>query len=276
LISPTQNAVSGKPWRRDITRVLEYLIPHYNVVKNDCCRTHISISPRGGFKLFEVKRIAQAVIHFETALEFLVPADARRNESPKSNWLESYYLAQKRRSRPDSVRFIELLSGMASVVLVMQGMGDANFAWNFLALAETDGQTIQFRKAPSCTAPEEVLSWVEFAISFINAAIWCQSTAILLATQPTVAGLWNFIKSSKQTGVSQLERLELIFNGVSGRGWKEPEPTIVEDPRVPGFHAFLLSRLEEMVEEDEKRIQRDFFGIEELEQGGISARAYMG
>ena len=65
-----------------------YLNANYKITANASCGTHVHMSVAGGYSLEELKRLSHAIIHFEPALEALLPEDRWGNEYTKSNWIE--------------------------------------------------------------------------------------------------------------------------------------------------------------------------------------------
>lgn len=199
-------------WRRDVEAVWKFLHKHYCVEGRWTCGTHIHISLDPFYSLQDLKRIAQAVIHFETALEALVPSERRGNCYAMSNWLNSLELAQKNRSRPESIAYIETRMNRDQLIATMCG-NDRDFCWNFRSLLNSDKRTIEFRKPPVSTTAKEALAWAEFAICFIQASIKCESPAKLQQVPPTLRGLLWFLSTNQKLGVNEPDRLEPLWAG---------------------------------------------------------------
>lgn len=170
------------------------------------CGTHIKVSQDPAWELEEIRRIALAVIHFETAFEALLPKSQVSDLHMKSNWLDSQPLGLSGLTRRESIAKIgspSLTTTIKQVVDLVNGDEQEetkrHFAWNFCNLLGKTG-TIEFRKAPQCTKAEGVLAWAELTLSFIQAAIGCESIERLLQVPSTVGGLLWFVKQFPVAG----------------------------------------------------------------------------
>jgi transposase InsO family protein len=178
----------------------------------------------------EIKRIAQAVIHFEPALEMLVPDCRRRTQFAKSNWLHANCLAADNKSRSQSVAYIEEQLNLRQVVDAIQRPHDRDFCWNFQNLLLSEKRTIEFRKPPASTTAEEALSWAEFAMSFVQSSIKCESAAKLQNIPPNLRGLDWFLRQSKVAGANEHRRLRKIWKGKGLDDFLEPSYMQELDP----------------------------------------------
>ena len=75
--------------------------------------------------------------------------------------------------------------------------------------------TIEFRRAPGVTAFYKCYSWVELAVSFIQAARASTSISHLRNYSRDVAGLYSFIRGT-MTESEQIRAIDIIFAGKSG------------------------------------------------------------
>jgi hypothetical protein len=151
-----------------------------------------------------------------------VPPVRRSNPFVKSNWLDSPCLAKSDRSRSDMIDEIEKAVKKDDVIRLMQNGGDRDYAWNFWALFGK--RTIEFRKPPASTTPEEVLGWAELAISFIQASVKYESAQNLQKIPATAGGLHWFISLYTEPGVNEPERLQWIWFGKDRNTMLEPIP----------------------------------------------------
>jgi Putative amidoligase enzyme len=202
----------------------KYLEGHYKFTANDFCGTHIHIGQEPGFKLRDLKRVAQAAIHFETAFEVLVPEERRGNPYTKSNWLNGTGLGEKNLSRSASIAAIEAVPDEADLdklLGLLQPIDSANpynlydraYCWNFLSLYKID--SIEFRKPPASLSSIETLSWAELALSFVQASTCAHlSSKELQKIPPNVGGLRGFLsKYGNEPGLNQTARLNRLFRG---------------------------------------------------------------
>ena len=218
--------------------------------------THIHIGLEPDYSLTDLKRIAQAIIHFETAFEVLVPRCRRGNIHAKSNWLNAPGLAQSGRSRPESIAAIENvicfrdLSDLLHPTIL--GQYDRSFSWNFCSWF--DKRSIEFRQPPASLTSKEALSWAELAMSFVQASSRVVSSEGLQKIPPTVGGLrWFLLNFGNEPRVNQPGRLERL--------WRSAEPGAILEPKsqVSGLpeqeRLKLEERLRKMVLADRRRIE---------------------
>lgn len=77
------------------------------------------MSVAGGYSLEELKRLSHAIIHFEPALEALLPEDRRGNEYTKCNWIDNPNFGRRRVSRRESMALIERCTTGRELILLM-------------------------------------------------------------------------------------------------------------------------------------------------------------
>ena len=231
-----------------------YLKSKYNITTNDTCSTHIHISLDPIYTTPELKRIASAIIHFEPAFEALVPEVRRNNCYVKSNWLDSPYLKDGNKTRSQLISQFEAQTRNNGIASLMQTLFDRDYAWNFWALYRK--RTIEFRKPPACTAPEEILAWAELALSFIQAPVHCDSTERFQNVPATIGGLRWFVSQSSVPGVNEPARMQRLWAG------RDPKETLQPVPQTVGYfpweekeRAAAKQRLRSLAVQDERRVQ---------------------
>ena len=208
-------------WRDNVLATWSYLVQNYVVSSNHECATHIHISLAPQYDLDQVKRIASASLYFETSFEALMPEDRRGNEWAQSNWLESPHLAQKNKSRLQSIEEIERAPDIHAIAVLMQTLNDARYAWNFWPLMTTK-QTIEFRKPPASTTADEALTWAELALNFVQASIEYGSLTSLQRFPAHVKGLRLFLAEVNDPEINAPDRLQVLWAGVSPTAAVEP------------------------------------------------------
>jgi hypothetical protein len=182
----------GSEWRQHIRAAWRFLNENYMVTGNNNCSTHVHISRAEGYSLEDLKRVAQAVIHFEPVFEALLPASRRGNEYARSNWIDNPALAYQNLSRVQSLNRIENLTMVDELIDLMNPNQSKYFGWNFLSIKTY--QTIEFRRGAVSTSVTDVFMWVELATSFVQASLTVPtSVANLLQYPATVGGLRTFI-----------------------------------------------------------------------------------
>ncbi|KAF7511683.1 hypothetical protein GJ744_003846 [Endocarpon pusillum] len=240
MISPILVAYPGSKWREDVEATWKYLQDQYHITTNRRCSTHIHLSLDPFYTTPEIKRIAQACIYFEPAFEAIVPPVRRFNAYAKSNWLDSPTVAREDRSRSELIAAIEGAVQVDVIARLMQYRGDREYAWNFWALFRR--RTIEFRKPPACTRPEEVLAWAELALSFIQACIKYENTTQLQKVPPTIGGLRWFLSQFTEAGVNEPKRMQRLWWGRSANAMVQPYPQPV------GFWAWEVAARSAMIE----------------------------
>lgn len=252
LVSPILMAFPGSSWRDDVYSIWNFLQREYNILGSRLCATHIHISLEPDYSLTDIKRLAQAIIHFEPAFEALVPPDRRGNHYARSNWLDGPRLGRLGLSRQDSVAAIEQVLSLDHLMELFQPIHgiDRDFAWNFYSLF-TKTKTIEFRKPPLSLTPDEVLCWAELALSFVQAAIRCKPSE-LQKVPSTIGGLRWFLHQFHVPGMSEPDRLQSLWR------WKDPEAALEPKPQAQKQYAKrpdLRAKLHKTVAEDERQIR---------------------
>lgn len=224
-MSPILTIAPGSRWREDVKVFWTFLQKYFQITANKTCGTHIHVSLEPCYTLQEIKRIAQALIHFETAFEELAPPDRRDNRAVKSNWIDSPAILQRERSRWQLISDIEAEVEFDRVVELMQKRGDRNYCWNFWSFSRS--RTLEFRKPPACTTPEEVLGWAELASSFVQASVQYGTLQRLKRVPANVGGLRWFIMQFESSGVNEPDRLQAI--------WAGKDPNAALEPPIPSL-----------------------------------------
>lgn len=220
--------------------------------------THIHIGLEPEYTLTDVKRIAQAVIHFEPAFEVLVQPSRRGNKYIKSNWLYGPGLAQKGQSRAGSIAAIgaihdpdDLFESLHPVRLD-GGYSDRYFAWNFLSCYTK--RSVEFRKPEVSMSADDALSWAELAMSFVQTATSWPSPQLLQDIPPTVGGLRWFLQwFGHVPGLNEPGRLERFWRGKDAGAWLEPKIQEIDFPDRRTLE--MNARLAESIAADKERIQ---------------------
>jgi Putative amidoligase enzyme len=262
LVTPVFRALPRSTWRRDVEATWRFLHQHYQITGGITCGTHIHVSfeAPGEYTTDDLRRIARCVIHFEPAVEALMPRYRRTTNYAKSNWLQGHLLGHCNKSRRESIAAIDGIPTegdedeiQGQIVNLMQGHGDRDYAWNFLNILWGKG-TIEFRKPPACTSAAMALSWTELAMSFIQAAVRYGTPHRLERVPSTVGGLRWFLEQACRPGVNEPARLEAIWAGHAEHEAVQPQfdPTdyLGQEGRV------IEARLRNLTMIDQARIQR--------------------
>ena len=230
MVSPIFNVFPSSEWRDDVIATWRCLQRHYVITTSDSCATHIHISVEPDYTLKDLQHIAASVIHFETAFEALVPEERRGNEFCKSNWLHSPRLAPGCHSRSESITIIERARNKEELIESIQKFGDRDFAWNFESLRQR--RTIEFRKPPASSTPDEALSWAELALNFIQASIKYGSSHRLERIPSTIRGLRWFLRRVNVDEMNDSGRLNRLWAGKDEKAALEPMAQCKRGSRV--------------------------------------------
>lgn len=164
------------------------------------------------------------MLHFEPAIEALVPPDRRGNEYAKSNWLENANFGRKNKSPREAIEMIGRAKNRQEVVLLMTPR-DYWYAWNFRAILKF--KTIEFRKGGASTSARDALMWAEFAMTFILSAMQTQDPPAYFKTVlPNVEGLKQFLLQEKRESPHMCDPgyLEPLWVGKNGKESIQPIP----------------------------------------------------
>lgn len=192
IISPILRFQKNSAWRQHVQTLWAFLGSDYRVSADATCSTHVHVSKAEGYTAEQLKRLAQAVIHFEPAFEALVPSERRKNEYARSNWIDNKNFGYQRLSRQESIALLERCTTVREIVDLMNPDGSKYFGWNFQAIPKYS--TVEFRRGAASTSVNDVFSWVELAVSFVNASLKLQTAAGLRQYASTVGGLTQFIE----------------------------------------------------------------------------------
>ncbi|RDW59551.1 hypothetical protein BP6252_12638 [Coleophoma cylindrospora] len=117
------------------------------------------------------------------------------------------------------------------LVDLMNDGGNRYFAWNFVNLYYGGKATIEFRRGPGAEDVDNCFAWVEFSVTFVQAAILSGSIRGLEQYEQNVEGLRNFILNNTQP-LNTPQAMQKIFNGKSGSLMVRKTPTLTTEQRV--------------------------------------------
>jgi hypothetical protein len=238
LLTPTFDVAPNSQWRNLIKATWGYLTQHYKVEANPVLGSQIDVSLAPHYTLTDLRRIASSAIHFEPALEALLSKHRDRhpdthgpgNPNARSNWLDSPLLARHGFSRSHSVAAVENAADEEAVIRLMTGPKEPNnpwangsYAWSFLDFSRN--HVIGFRKPPTPLSSNDVLSWAEFTMTFIQASIRTGSAAALREFPSDLSGLRSFLGQVPSiAGVNEPRRWQKLWTGRHPNGAMEPAP----------------------------------------------------
>lgn len=97
---------------------------------------------------------------------------------------------------------------------------DRHFSWNFWSMSAH--RSLEFRKPPPCTTLAEVLCWVEYTLTFVQAATERGTPDQLVGYEQNVGGLKRFLSDGLVRGVSNPQYMDMLWIGVADQDAIEP------------------------------------------------------
>jgi hypothetical protein len=255
IISPLFDVSSRgncPPWRTSVTEVSAYLQTNATVEVDHLSGTGIRISIAPSFSLTEVKRIAQCGIHFEPAIEALLPPSPDDGYSYMSNWVLSWDFAPSGRTRPDSIELIENSPDLAAVSDLMQRNSPrGNFTWEFNRLGQRP-ETINFYRCPPFHNAQEAIRYLEFTVCFVGVAMRCPKEQ-LLRIPSNVGGLRWFLIRFRNAWLYNCARMQSLWSGIPMDAMAEPRLPEWRDDQLEFIEENNLNDVEEMITQDMAR-----------------------
>ncbi|KAF7512351.1 hypothetical protein GJ744_001919 [Endocarpon pusillum] len=256
MLTPLFVAFPRSPWRSHVQATWKFLQQHYEITDNKNCGTHVHISVEGGYSLEDVKRVASASIHFDTAFEALVPETRRgRCEFARSMWIDARKFAAKGRSRAEAILMINSVTDFHAFSSLVQPYTLRGYVWNFRSILKY--YTIEFRKPPASKTADEALGWAELAMSFVQSSIRYGSPERLRLIPPTVGGLRWFLRQNHIARSNEPERLDQIWAGKDPNAFVEGIP--LEDVECPEG----MEKIAKMIERDRRDILKQIHSTQE-------------
>src|ERR1700709_1747639 len=195
LVSPVLEFTNASSFRHQMENVWKHLKAYTKINSNESCGTHIHVSPQnnnGIWTLGAVKAICRSIVFFEFAFEALLPPHRRRNIWAKSNVYDNDHFRDKKLGA-----YFSLIDGCKTISEIVELMNDGDdkyFGWNFLNLLEDGKTTIEFRRPPGVKNVNECLAWVEFTVTFVQAAVESGNTLTNnMGVAENVQALKNFL-----------------------------------------------------------------------------------
>jgi hypothetical protein len=215
---------ASSSWRSDFKEVWSYLNKHYVIQEDRSSNTIISIELLPDTARRDVKRLAQAVIHFETVFDLFRPDQAGSQKFTRRNWRDHPGLGRVNLSRAQSIALVEdthnnippgdnRASSTVGMLLWPQSERQppnslnsrqvaTNYAWD---LSYDSTRTLRFGALPASATLEDLLRWTDMTVSFVQKAIACPSPARLQKIAPNILGFQYFL-----TGELKNTRIKFI------------------------------------------------------------------
>ena len=215
---------------RDLVRgVWHRLHASCSIQTNETCGTHVHVSPSNGFHVRDAKAVARAILFFEPAIDALVPRHRREGTYCKRFYVSHPVFSKllpeqaialvdnvsevsqeiKRASSRHSYYFDEIFAH--PIAQLMNPGNDREYTWNFTSITRTT--TIEFRQGPGVTTADETLAWVEFVVTFVNAALKLEHYKYKELNErftPAVDGLKSFLNVGIVSGISHQSFLDRL------------------------------------------------------------------
>lgn len=214
LHSPIINPVAYPLWRLDVEAVFEYLECYFEVSSlRD--GSHVAVYMHPIYSLTELKRIAQAAIHFERTLNNMIPPNIDMEAVQAGDWPANLPLAGldlhiQRIVFPmiESAKRVQDLAALVDVV------GLTSRYWMFYKMIRPemlDHGYLRWDRPPGLQNARMAIEYTTLAVAFIEAAVEFAGhpPKELLKFAPNPAGLSKFLSGqgpSSQSSQSQQSR----------------------------------------------------------------------
>jgi hypothetical protein len=209
LISPLLFTSDEVPWHQHVERTWECLNKHYEIRADGQSHNQIYINIEPPWTSVQIKRIGQAIVHFEPALDLLAPHGSkaswhrlagsanRMNDSDSSLSTTSLREGRHNKTRTQSIAEIEDVIGTRQILRLVQERGHAHFRWHaydrYYVVWRLVKESTQDNDLRASHVAANVVMWAGLAESFIQAAIKCQSPENLQKIAPHHEGLRQFM-----------------------------------------------------------------------------------
>jgi hypothetical protein len=194
LNTPWFQPASYPSWRDNIRAGWVLVGTHYTVQnpRFEQAKTSIAVGlplddneREVSFPLTQFKRIAQAVVHFEDALQMLMPKDRHQ----RRNWQDNVNLRKVSRSR--AITTIEKAADHKKLSALLCPQSGGNYCWEF-----SQPRAVVFVQPGASQRAADLLRTTERTLTFIEACLDLQSPAQLQNFSPDVNGFSAFLSGS--------------------------------------------------------------------------------
>jgi hypothetical protein len=197
--------------------------------------------------LEDIKKIAQAAIHFEPALQVLIPESRRDDLDAMSNWIDNERFLGRAFSRRKAIGMIESCNSTREVIELVcpdksfrPWLDPICFEWNFRTLYKH--RSIEFRSVGTNVGYDMAVAWAEMALLFVQAALQIPTPISMKLIPANVRELKRFL------GLDKLRNLRLVFDG------KEDDESM--QPEIIQFQGTGLQRKLQMILDSDEELQR--------------------
>lgn len=197
---------SSPSWQRHVEALWTFLNRHY-VVKGDS-DFHTDIVIRGINRVFTIpyiKRISQAIVHFEPFIMGTIVDRIRSRRPVKGNWRDNPRLGVANLGRPRSIAAIEatlhkqLVGDPTAVLDLIQAPTSDGYPYSWSFVRTDSDLRIHYHKPQGCATAGVAITWMEFVVSFIQGSLATPSAEMLQEVPLTREGLRYFMYGEKDT-----------------------------------------------------------------------------
>ncbi len=191
---------SRSPWQRHIEALWAFLDRHYVIKGDSDFDTDIVVSSQDReITIPYIKRVSQAVVHFEPFVMGKAVDQIRSKRPIKRNWRDNPRLGVANLGRPRSIAAIEaalpnqLVCNPTAVLNLIQAPNSNGEPYYWTILRTDSDVQIQFRKPQGCATADDAITWMEFVVSFVQGALACPSAQLLQQIPLSREGLRYFM-----------------------------------------------------------------------------------
>ena len=207
LHSPIINLVAHPLWRVDVEAVFEYLESYFDLfsIKDG---SHVAVYLDPIYSLTELKRIAQAAIHFERTLNSMIPPNINDEDVQDEDWPAHFPIAgldhHIQRIVFPMIESTERVQDLASLVDVV---GLTSRYWMFYRMIRPellDHGYLRWDRPPGLQNARLAIEYTTLAVAFVEAAVEFAGhpPKELLNFTPDPAGLSKFLSGQGRSSQS--------------------------------------------------------------------------
>ena len=196
---------SSPPWQSHVEALWAFLNRHYVIKGDSDFHTDIVVrSINREFTIPYIKRISQAIVHFEPFIMGAI-VDRIRSERPvKGNWRDNPRLGVANLGRRRSIATIEatlpgqVVGDPAAVLNLIQAPTSDGYSYSWSFVRTSSDLLIQYHKPQGCATAGDATTWMDFVVSFIQGSLACPSAQELQELPLNREGLRYFMYGQKE------------------------------------------------------------------------------
>ncbi|KAK6496909.1 hypothetical protein TWF481_001890 [Arthrobotrys musiformis] len=176
VVSPILVADPNRSWVDQVRNVWRVINTYFRVRQNRSCGFHVHFSPaEGNWNLRDLKALSKAILFYDPVIDGILP-DERRGIL----WCPSVIfqpLIKAEVAKIDAGRsyfrnLFDAVDRFSSADQLIEFISPRKLSsWNFQNLRRTNLGTVEFRRPPGVTTPDETIAWVDFTLAFRAAAM---------------------------------------------------------------------------------------------------------